>query len=357
MPAYAVLTASQRYEAVVEKGCLARLQEYIPARAGTVFVVTTADVWRLHGQKLESALGGRAFHLLFFPGGEERKRMAAVESLAEQMVAAGGDRTSIVVAFGGGITNDLGGFLAAIFMRGIPVIQVPTTLLAQVDAAVGGKTGANLVSGKNLVGCFHQPLVVLTDPGVLSTLPDREFRAGLFEVIKCGIIRSEPLFRLMQVRSQEVLARREDILEELIAESVRIKCEVVSADEKESGLRRILNFGHTVGHAVEAETQYHRFLHGEAVALGMKAAAELSVLAGKLSGAARNEIRATIDLYGPLPAHGDLLPERLLARLTKDKKTVRGAVHFVLATGIGETAVQSGIDDGLVLQAIRSALQ
>ncbi len=161
----------------------------------------------MHGERFKAGLAGRDFHLLYFPGGEERKRLASVEALAEEMVAAGGDRTSLVVAFGGGITNDLGGFLAAIFMRGIPVIQAPTTLLAQVDAAVGGKTGANLISGKNLVGCFHQPLVVLTDPEVLSTLPPREFHAGLFEVIKCGIIRSEPLFRLMQVRSQDVLAR------------------------------------------------------------------------------------------------------------------------------------------------------
>jgi 3-dehydroquinate synthase len=357
MSAFAVLTASQRYEAVVENGCLARLHEFIPARAGTVFVVTTEDVWKLHGHRLEAGLAGRPFQLLYFPGGEERKRMASVEQLAEQMVAAGGDRSSIVVAFGGGITTDLGGFLAAVFMRGIPVIQVPTTLLAQVDAAVGGKTGANLVSGKNLVGSFHQPLVVLTDPSVLSTLPEREYHAGLFEVIKCGVIRSEPLFRLMQVRSRDVLVRHHEALWELIAESVRIKCEVVSADEKESGLRRILNFGHTVGHAIEAETRYARFLHGEAVALGMKAAAELSVLAGKLSAQERNEIHATIDLYGPLPPYSDLDPVRLLSHLVKDKKTVRGAVHFVLATRIGETVVQSGIDNELVLQAIRSALR
>lgn len=357
MPAFAVLTASQRYEAVVERGCLERVHEYIPARAAKVFAVTTEDVWRLHGQAFQRGMAGREFEVLYFPGGEERKRMASVEALAEQMIEAGGDRSSLVIAFGGGITNDLGGFLAAIFMRGIPVIQVPTTLLAQVDAAVGGKTGANLVSGKNLVGSFHQPLVVLSDPDLLASLPEREYRAGLFEVVKCGIIRSEPLFRLMQVRSAEVLERKPQVVEEMIAESVRIKCEVVSADERESGLRRILNFGHTVGHAIEAETQYRRFLHGEAVGLGMKAAAQLSYLLGMLSEETRNEILATVDLYGPFPPYSDLQPDRLLARLSKDKKTVRGAVHFILTTAIGETVVRAGIDEGLVLEAIQGALQ
>jgi 3-dehydroquinate synthase len=357
MPAYAVLTASQSYEAVVEKGCIGRLREFIPARTGAVFVVTTADVWKLHGATLTAGMAGRQFHTILFPGGEEKKRLSSVEAMAEEMVAHGGDRSSLVIAFGGGIVNDLGGFLAAIFMRGIPVIQIPTTLLAQVDASVGGKTGANLVSGKNLIGSFHQPLVVLADPSVLSTLPEREFRAGLFEVLKCGIIRSRPLFRTMQVRSQEVLQRRPDLLQELISDSVRIKCEVVSADERESGLRRILNFGHTVGHALEAETSYTHFLHGEAVAIGMKAAAHLSFLTGRLSEGERNEILATVDLYGPFPPYSQIAPERLLARLSKDKKAVRGSVHFVLTTAIGETVVQSGIDDTVVLQAIGSALQ
>jgi len=254
MPSFAVVTAAQSYAAIVERGVLERLPEFIPSGAGLIFVVTTEDVWALHGADIESSLGSRPWRLIIFPGGEERKRISFVEDMAEQMVEAGGDRSSLVIAFGGGIVTDLGGFLAAIFMRGIPVIQIPTTLLAQVDAAVGGKTGANLVGGKNLVGAFHQPLVVLTDPDVLATLPEREYRAGLFEVIKHGIIRSEPLFRLMQHESGSVLARDPEAVETMVAESVRIKCEVVSADEREGGLRRILNFGHTVGHAIEAET-------------------------------------------------------------------------------------------------------
>lgn len=357
MPSFAVVTAAQRYEAIVERGCLNRLGEFIPERAGKVFVVSEDTVWNHHGERLRAALGSRAFHLIRFAGGEERKRMSSVEAMAEEMVALGGDRSSIVVTFGGGVVDDLGGFLAAIFMRGIPVIQIPTTLLAQVDAAVGGKTGANLASGKNLVGAFHQPLVVLTDPDVLSTLPEREYRAGLMEVVKCGIIRSEPLFRLVESRREAVLGRDPAVLEVMIAESVRIKCEVVSADEKESGLRRILNFGHTVGHALEAETAYARFLHGEAVAIGMKAAAHLSHLTGLLPGEERDRIVAAIEHYGPFPSTEGIAAENLVARLGKDKKAIQGTVHFVLAVRIGETRVVSGIDPGLVLEATRKALR
>ncbi|MBI5282664.1 MAG: 3-dehydroquinate synthase [Candidatus Solibacter usitatus] len=357
MPSFAVVTTAQRYEAIVETGALARLAEFLPSRAARIFVVTTGDVWRLHGGAVASALSGRSWHCLLFPGGEERKRLSSVEALAEEMVSLGGDRSSLVVAFGGGIVNDLGGFLAAIFMRGVPVIQIPTTLLAQVDAAVGGKTGANLASGKNLVGAFHQPLVVLADPGVLHTLPEREYKAGLFEVIKHGIIASEPLFRLMRNERPRVLARDPAAMQQMIAESVRIKSEVVSADEKEGGLRRILNFGHTVGHALEAETAYARFLHGEAVGLGMKAAAHLSRLTGRLDAPTCQEILDVVDAYGPFPPLDGIHPENLFARLVKDKKSIQGAVHFVLATGIGATEVAAGLPPELIREAIQSALR
>ena len=226
-----------------------------------------------------------------------------------------------------------------------------------MDAAVGGKTGANLVSGKNLIGSFHQPLVVLTDPDVLGTLSEREYRAGLFEVIKCGIIRSEPLFRLMQNEAPRVLSREPSAVEHMIAESVRIKCEVVSADEREGGLRKILNYGHTIGHAFEAETQYARFLHGEAVALGMKGAAHLARLAGKCPAAICDEILAVVNRYGPLPPLDGISADNLFARLVKDKKTIQGAVHFVLATEIGATEVVSGLPTELVREAIASSFE
>jgi len=353
MPSFAVTTALRAYEVVVARGVLGRAADYLPPRAGKVFVLTTADVWRFYGARLCS---GRDPELLFFPGGEERKRLAEVEALAEEMVARGGDRSSLVIAFGGGIVNDVGGFLAAIFMRGIPVIQIPTTLLAQVDAGVGGKTGVNLVAGKNLVGAFHQPLAVLIDPEVLTTLPEREYRAGLFEVLKCGVIRSPELFRLLAQQRDRVLARAPEVLEPLIAEAVRIKAEVVSADERESDLRRILNFGHTIGHALEAETGYARFLHGEAVAFGMRAAACLAERAGLLAAAEGARIRQAIDLYGPIPSLAGLAAEALAARLRSDKKTIQGRVHFVLPERIGQVRVVTGLDQALVRAAIGDAL-
>ncbi len=283
--------------------------------------------------------------------------MSSVEALAEQMVALGADRTSIVIGFGGGIVTDVSGFLAAIFMRGVPVLQLPTTLLAQVDAATGGKTGVNLVSGKNLIGSFHQPLAVLIDPDVLSTLPPREYRAGLFEVIKCGIIRDRALFDLLAERADDVLRMQPDLVDDLVAAAVRIKAEVVSADERESDVRRILNFGHTIGHAIEAETGYVRFLHGEAVAWGMLAATRLAELLGMLSVNEVERIQTVICRYGPLPSAEELDPDRLLARLGSDKKTVQGKIHFVLPTAIGEVKIVSEIDPALIRQAMVDSLQ
>lgn len=357
MPSFRVETPQRAYDAIVERGSLARIAEFLPPRAGKVFVVTTGDVWGLHGAQVERALDGRcAYQVLFFPGGEPRKKMAEVEALAEQMVEGGGDRSSVVVAFGGGIVTDVSGFLAAIFMRGIPVIQIPTTLLAQVDAAVGGKTGVNLVAGKNLVGSFHQPLVVLIDPDVLATLPEREYRAGLYEIIKCGVIRDAALFDVLENCSGQVLAQQAEAVDRIIADAVRIKAEVVTADEREGDLRRILNFGHTVGHALEAETRYEKFLHGEAVAFGMHAATALAERAVGLASADAARIHAVIDRYGPIPSLDGVTATSLFARLAADKKTVQGKVHFVLPVKIGEVKIVSGVADRDVLAAIEAAL-
>lgn len=356
MPSFRVETPQRTYSAIVERGSIRRIAEFVPARTGKIFVVTTQDVWDLHGSTVEQALAGRSVTTLLFPGGESRKRMAEVEALAEQMVGAGGDRSSLVIAVGGGIVGDLAGFLAAIFMRGIPVIQVPTTLLAQVDAAVGGKTGANLVAGKNLIGSFHQPLAVLIDPDVLKTLPEREYRAGLYEIVKCGVIRDRSLFDILDQDSAKVLSLDPATVETIIAGAVRIKAEVVTADEREGGLRRILNFGHTVGHALEAETKYEYLLHGEGVAFGMHAATILAERIGKLTSSDSAAIRAAIDKYGPIPSLKQIRAENLAARLGSDKKTIQGNIHFVLPVKIGEVEVVSGIDSAVVLQSIEAAL-
>jgi 3-dehydroquinate synthase len=354
MPSYAVKMPDRQYWAHVERGILERMSEYVPASASRIFVVTTEDVWRHQGKRLENGLAGRPFETIILPGGEPNKRLAPLELAADRMLECGGDRQSVVIGFGGGIVTDMAGFLAAIFMRGIPVIQVPTTLLAQVDAAVGGKTGVNLANGKNLIGSFHQPSAVIIDPLVVETLPEREYRAGLYEVVKHGIIASEPLFRLMVDRRAEVLARDPGVVKTMIAESVRIKAEVVSADERETGLRRILNFGHTFGHALEAETKYARFLHGEAVAWGIKAATHLAALEGMLDDPL--EILNAVGAYGPIPLLTGISVDAIQTRLLSDKKTVHGNVHFVLPTAVGTVEVRSGISATHVRQAIGQAL-
>jgi len=356
MPSFRVETPQHSYSVIVERGIIGEVAQYLPARSSQIFVVSTQDVWRHQGHALARGLNGSPHELLFLPGGEDQKRLGPLESLADEMVRRGGDRTSVVLAFGGGIVNDMAGFLAAIFMRGIPVIQIPTTLLAQVDAAVGGKTGVNLVSGKNLVGSFHQPIAVLIDPSVLETLPEREYRSGLYEIIKAGIIREPGLFQFLTEHSEDVLRRTPHAVDRIIEDSVRMKVEVVSSDEREGDLRRILNFGHTFGHALEAETAYTRFLHGEAVAWGMRAAVYLSQSTGHLSAEDSVEILETLRLYGPIPPLDGIPASNLLARLVHDKKTVAGRVHFVLAVRIGEVKVVSGIEDKLVQEAIRSSL-
>lgn len=357
MPVFEVTTSQRVYPNIVERGVVHRLADTIPQGTGKIFLVTTEDVWRLHGAAVLRQFKERPLEILFFPGGETNKRMAAVETLAEQMSSRGADRKSLVIGFGGGIVTDISGFLAAIFMRGVPVIQVPTTLLAQVDAATGGKTGVNLTTGKNLIGCFHQPLAVLIDPDVLSTLPEREYRAGLFEVIKCGVIRDPELFRLFESNAREILALDAGLLDALIAAAVRVKAEVVTADEKEGDLRRILNFGHTVGHAIEAETGYSRLLHGEAVGRGMIAATRIANLLQLMPDIESERVSRVIARFGPLPSVKDLAPDRLLVSMGRDKKTIAGTLHFVLPTSIGSVKVVNDVPEPVIRQALIETLQ
>jgi 3-dehydroquinate synthase len=340
----------------VERGVIESLADFLPSGHGRIFVVSARDVWKFFGERVLAALGNRESLTLFLAGGEDHKRLAPLEQLAEQMVEHGADRSSVIVAVGGGIVTDMAGFLAAIFMRGIPVIQIPTTLLAQVDAAVGGKTGVNLVAGKNLIGSFHQPLAVLIDPSVLASLPPREYVAGLYEIVKSGVIMSAPLFRVLAERRAEVLAQSPGVVDHIITESVRIKAEVVSADERESGLRRILNFGHTFGHALEAETHYTRFLHGEAVSWGMRAATHLARNLDMISPDDSAALIDALDAYGPIPDCSGIGRTELQIRLLRDKKTIQRRVHFVLPVKIGEVVVRSDVSIAAVQNAIDRAL-
>ncbi len=353
-----VEAASASYDVIVAAGCLESAGEAIGAVADgrRLFVIADQNVLAHQGARLEAGLRGLDYTLLPVQLGEARKRLPTVESLCDRMHSAGADRSAVVVAFGGGVTGDVAGFVAASYMRGVEVIQIPTTLLAQVDAAVGGKTGVNLASGKNLVGAFHQPKLVLMDTGALETLPEREYRAGLYEVVKHGVIRSEPLFALMRDHRERVLARDPEVVERMVADSVRIKAAVVAQDEREGGLRRILNYGHTLGHALEAETDYSLLLHGEAVAWGMIAAGRLGEALGTISAKEREQIETVVRAYGPIPSLQGLNAEKIAARVGGDKKTIGGKTHFVLPEEIGKVRVVVAPAHEQVIAAARAAL-
>jgi len=285
------------------------------------------------------------------PEGERFKRLATVEQLSEKLSRLGADRDSIILAFGGGVAGDVGGLVASLFMRGVEFVQMPTTVLAQLDASIGGKTGVNLTTGKNLVGTFHQPRVVLIDPQVLSSLPAREYRAGLYEALKAGIIGDPALFSEFEDNHDRIERRDAATVERLIAASVKLKAQVVSKDERENGLRRVLNLGHTIGHALEAETAYKKLLHGEAVAWGMVGAARLASDIGRLDEpTAKRIVSATLKL-GPLPKV-DVRAANIVNRLIADKKTRGGRVHFILPLGIGRVEVVDGIPDAAVRRAV-----
>ncbi len=260
------------------------------------FVVSAAPVWGRHGEALAALTREEP---ILLPDGERYKNVSSVQRIYDALIRASADRATCIIAFGGGVVGDITGFAAATFLRGVPVVQVPTTLLAQVDSAIGGKTGVNHPLGKNLIGAYHQPLAVLIDPVLLGTLPRREFRAGLYEVVKYGIIASRPLFDRLLADLPALFARDPAALVHVIAESCRIKADVVGRDERESGPRRALNFGHTAGHALEAVTKYKRFRHGEAVAYGMLVAAELGVRRGTFQEADRQALRGADHQDGP----------------------------------------------------------
>jgi len=305
------------------------------------FVVSSPMIWRFHGAQLQRVIGAAGEPILI-PDGERFKNLQSVSRIYEALIRAGADRGSAIVAVGGGVVGDTAGFAAATFLRGIALAHVPTTLLAQVDSSIGGKVGVNHALGKNLIGAFHQPKVVVIDPLLLSTLPRREFRSGLYEVVKYGVIRSRELFDRVLRHTKEIFAKDPDVLLPAIVESCRIKAQVVSADEREAGLRRILNFGHTVGHALEAVTKYRRYRHGESIALGMLAAADLAVARGALAERERQALAQLIAQLGPLPTVSDLSIAEVLDAIRRDKKVVNGRLHFVLAIEIGATVT---VDD------------
>ncbi len=319
-------------------------------------VVTDSQVGPRHAPRVLESLRRAKFEpvLLTFPAGENSKTLAQVESLYHTLAEHRFERRSFLVALGGGVVGDVAGFVAGTYLRGIPYVQVPTTLLAQVDSSVGGKTGVNLPAGKNLVGVFHQPRLVLCDLATLDTLPEREYRAGLAEVIKYGIIRDARFFEQLETDLDRLLQREEAALGNVVARSCEIKAEVVGRDETESGLRAILNFGHTIGHALEAITGYEQYLHGEAIAIGQVAATRLSARLTGLPEADVERIRTLFERAG-LPTRVELTADQkksLLKAMQVDKKVSGGRVKFVLAEAIGRVRWGVAVPDRAILKAL-----
>ena len=344
------------YDATISSGLLLKAGEHLRGLMGSgerLFVITVPPVRRWWGKKLLDSLAASKLSakMVEMPDGERHKKLSTVERLAEKLTRLGAERNAVIIALGGGVVGDVAGMLASVYMRGVSVVQIPTTVLAQVDASIGGKTGVNLRTGKNLLGTFHQPRAVLIDPSVLATLPEREFRAGLYESLKCGVIGNPELFsRLEKVRAKQ-LRQNASELEWVITASVKLKAEVVSADEREGNLRRVLNFGHTIGHALEAESNYRRFLHGEAVAWGMIAATYIATATRRLDRQTGNQIIESALALGPLPK---VTAEsgKILKLLQTDKKTTNGKVNFVLPTKIGHVEIANNVPESVIVKSV-----
>ncbi len=331
------------YPIRIARGLLDQLGSDIASRTiGNRFCVISDDqVAGLYGEPLMRSLSANGLHaeMITFPHGEASKELATITTLARQLAKNGFDRGDALIALGGGVTGDITGFLASVYMRGIPFVQVPTTLLAQVDSSVGGKTGVDIPEGKNLIGTFYQPQAVYIDPDVLSTLPEQEFLGGLAEVIKYGIIRDKEFFDFLAVNCKAILALKDSALMPLIARCCKIKAQVVEEDEREGGLRRILNFGHTIGHAVEAASNF-TLIHGLAIAIGMRAATDLAVLCGQCSPENSQAVRRILEDFSlPVDIPPGLDRQAIRRFLLADKKTVGGRVFFVLPREIGRVII------------------
>ena len=351
-----VQAAGGAYPVMVGHGVSATLSDLLNAAGltGRVTVVSSPTVWGAQGRRISRALKGRTTQPILVPDGERSKTMQTVGRIHDALVESQADRAAIVVVVGGGVIGDMAGFAAATYLRGVRVVHVPTTLMAQVDSAVGGKTGVNHPQGKNLIGAFHAPKLVVADPALLDTLPRRQFRAGLYEVIKYGAIATPALLEHVAQGAGSAFADTPGQLDAIVAESCRIKATIVSGDEREGGPRRVLNFGHTLGHALEAATSYRRLLHGEAVGYGMLAATALGQRRGVTPDSTAAALRATIEHLGPLPAIRDLSAREVARAAAHDKKVIAGRLHFVAVTRLGRTQELTDVTTRELVAALRS---
>ena len=346
-----VQSSAGPYSVVAGAGAINRAGQEIAALGhfSSVHVVSSPKVWRAVRKAVQRGLrlsNRNGVHL--FNDAESAKHLGSVEQISRSLCRAGADRKSLVIAVGGGVVGDVAGFAAASYLRGVALVHVPTTLVAQVDSSIGGKTGVNLPEGKNLVGAFYPPRLVITDPDLLCTLPAREFRGGLAEVIKHAVIADAPMFALVEKDMDKILRRDRDALGSLIPRNVQIKARVVSRDERESGLREILNFGHTFAHALESVTQYRRYQHGEAVAWGMMAAAFLGHEIRFTPAEDVSRIVSLVSRLGPLPPWPSVPPSTLIKAMRSDKKTRSGVLRFVLSPRMGQARTYDSVPVGAV---------
>jgi 3-dehydroquinate synthase len=340
-----VKSSAGSYEVRCARGALAHAANLIATLGDSTgtYVLSSPRVWRYWGRAIAAKMPERvAGRPILFDDREAAKRMSTVEEIARALVRAGADRQATLVAVGGGVVGDVAGFAAASYLRGVRLVHIPTTLVAQVDSSVGGKTGVNLPEGKNLVGAFYPPRLVIVDPELLGTLPHREYRSGVYEVIKYGAIADAELFKFLETHMRGVLRRNPEPLAHIISQSIAIKARVVNQDEHESGLRQILNFGHTLGHALEAATNYRRFLHGEAIGWGMIAGALMALAMDRMPLMDAFRIVRLTASVGPLPSVPAIPPATLRRILAGDKKARGGRVLWVMPKRIGKT--EWGID-------------
>jgi 3-dehydroquinate synthase len=355
MKKISVRAANGKYDVLCGRGVLRELRRVVSRVRpdGAVFVISSPRVWRHWGTRVEGLLGSGRRATVLIDDAETAKNLSTVERACRDLVRAGADRRGLIVAVGGGVVGDVAGFVAASYARGIALIHVPTTVVAQVDSAIGGKTGVNLPEGKNLVGAFYPPMGVVADPGFLSSLPPRDFRSGIYEIIKYGVIGDAKLFEFLEAKLEKVLRRERPALAFVIERSIAQKARVVSKDEHESGLREILNFGHTFAHALESATRYRTYLHGEAVGWGMIAASRLAVEKGMLSPRDEERIASVIRRVGPLPAWPSIPEAQLIAAMQADKKTRAGRLRFVLPERIGGVVCGVEAENEMLMRVLR----
>ena len=358
METLSVALGDRAYPIHIGAGLIDRADLYRPYLAGgSVAIVTNDVVAPLYLSKVKQALAGARIAEIVVPDGEQTKGWQTLNRVFDGLLKAGCGRDTLVVALGGGVVGDLAGFAAAVYQRGVAFVQVPTTLLAQVDSSVGGKTAINHALGKNMIGAFHQPVAVVSDVAVLDTLPDRELRSGLAEVIKHGFALDAAFVDWLEANIEKLLRRDRQALAHAVRRSCELKARIVAADEREAGERALLNFGHTFGHAIEAGAGYGTWLHGEAVAAGMVMAAELSALMGHLKKNEVGRVRALLQRAG-LPVAGPALaPERLIELMALDKKAAKGRMRFVVLESIGRARLRADVDDAAVRRAIVAAVQ